>query len=66
MTDVIPEMISINEASKRTGLSYELLRKLCLTGEIIHIRSGAKYLINFPLLCEYLNNGGNTNVCTDS
>ncbi len=57
----IPEMISIREASSRTGLSYEVLRKLCITGRIVHFRSGAKYLINFPRLCDFLNREGLSN-----
>lgn len=55
---LIPEMLSIKEVSARTGLSYELLRKLCLTNKIVYIRSGAKYLINFDRFVEYLNEGG--------
>ena len=42
--DLIPEMIQIKEASKRTGLSYDCLRKLCLSKKIIHVRAGAKVL----------------------
>ena len=58
MNELIPEMVSISEASRRTGLSYELLRQLCLRNMIVHIKSGRKYLINFGALCAYLNNGG--------
>lgn len=54
----VPEMVSLNEASRRTGLSYDLLRRLCLTNEIVHIKTGVKYLVNFPRLCDYLNGGG--------
>ena len=53
----IPEMLTLREASQRTGLSYDLLRKLCLEGKIIHIRTGKKYLINLDRLIEYLNGG---------
>lgn len=56
--EMIPEMVSITEASKRTGLSYELLRQLCIRKEIVHIKSGRKYLINFTALCSFLNHGG--------
>ena len=57
----IPEMIPLKEAAVRTGLSYDLLRKLCLTGKIVHLRAGAKYLVNFGKLCEWLNTEGQTN-----
>lgn len=54
---LIPEMITINEASKRTGLSYDCLRKMCIAKQIVFIRSGTKYLINFSKLCDFLNGG---------
>ena len=54
--DTIPEMVTIQEASKRTGLPYEFLRKSCIKGRIVHIRIGnGKYLINFGWLIEWLN-----------
>ena len=55
MKTEIPEMVTIREASKRTGLSYYYLRNQCMTGSIVHIRAGAKYLINFGRLIEKLN-----------
>lgn len=55
---MIPEMITLREASKRTGLSYDFLRRGCLSGRFVHIRSGAKFLINFGKLCDYLNGEG--------
>lgn len=63
--DLVPEMITIKEASKRTGLSYDSLRKMCLSGKIVHIRIGnGKFLINFGRLVEWLNTscGGEQNV----
>lgn len=55
--ELIPEMVTLREASDRTGLSYDWLRKLCLQGRIVHIRAGNKYLINFRKLIDYLNTG---------
>ena len=49
------EMISLREASKRTGLSYDRLRKMCLANEIIHFRTGNKFLLNWYLLRDMLN-----------
>lgn len=54
----IPEMITLREASKRTGLSYDYLRKGCLEGRFIHVRAGQKFLINFGKLCDVLNGEG--------
>ncbi len=54
--DDILEMITIREASRRTGLSYDCLRKWCLKGKIIHVRIGnGKFLINWGRLVEFLN-----------
>ena len=63
--DCIPEMITLKDASSRTGLSYDYLRKMCLSGKIVHIRVGnGKFLINFGRLIEWLNTsrGGEPNV----
>ena len=52
-----PVMITIKEASDMTKLSYDYIRKLCISNKIVHIRAGAKILINKQKLSEYLNNG---------
>lgn len=53
--EYIPEMVTIREASKRTGLSYDFLRRECLRGNLVHIRIGnGKYLINMDLLKQRL------------
>ncbi len=54
VTPIIPEMVTIKEASQRTGLSYDFLRKACISGKIVHIKAGSKYLINFGRLVEWL------------
>ena len=51
------EMITIQEASDRTGVSYDCLRKLCLNNQVVHIRAGKKYLINWEKLVKYLETG---------
>ena len=53
----IPEMLTIKEAAGRTGLSYDFIRKLCLQGKIVFVRTGSKYLVNMGKLVDYLNNG---------
>ena len=55
VVDLIPEMIPIKEVASRTGLSYDFIRKSCLRGDIVHIRCGSKFLINFGRLVEWLN-----------
>ena len=53
----IPTMVTIRAAADQTGLSYDYIRKLCLAGKIVFVRSGSKYLINLEKLVDYLNNG---------
>ena len=52
---LVPEMITLREASRRTNLSYDFLRKGCLSGDLVHIRAGSKILINFNKLIDKLN-----------
>ncbi len=54
----IPIMLTIREAARKSGLSYDAIRKLCLQGKIVFIRIGTKYLINWLRFCEFLNGGG--------
>lgn len=53
----VPTMLSIKETSTRTGVSYDYIRKLCLRNQIVHIRAGKKYLVNFEKFVEFLNEG---------
>lgn len=48
---------SIRSAATETGISQDFLRKGCRNGTIPHIKCGAKYLVNVPLLLEQINNG---------
>ena len=54
--DYIPEMVTIREASRRTGLSYNYLRDECRKGNLVCIRVGAsgKTLINMDFLVEQM------------
>ena len=54
----IPTMLTIKEASQKTGLSEHYLRELCKKHLIVFVKTGVKYLINFEKLIEYLNVGG--------
>ncbi len=56
MNNMIPDMVPILEVCKRIpGLSYDFVRKGCLSGKIVHIRTGSKFLVNFDRLVEWLN-----------
>ena len=54
---MVPTMVSIREASQRTGLTYILIKDLCDSGRIVYIRSGKKYLVNFDSLLRLLQQG---------
>ena len=49
-----PRFASIRETSKLTGLSMYYIRRAVRNGDIPHIRSGEKYLINLSALAERL------------
>ena len=52
-----PRMMTIKAAATETGLSQYFVRQLCLQKKIIHVRTGAKYLVNVDRLIDYLNAG---------
>lgn len=56
----IPVMLPIKEVTKRTGVSYESIRRLCVAKEIVFIRvgsKGGKYLVNYEAFLDYLGKG---------
>ena len=55
------EMVSIKEASQRSGISYDSIRKMCINKQISYVRAGSKYLVNWRLFQEYLNKGAAIN-----
>lgn len=55
----IPQMATINEAAKLTGLAKYFIRQLALQNKIKNVRAGRKILINVDRLIDFLNNGDN-------
>ena len=53
----IPEMISVREAARRTGMSYAFIRKLCQEEQIVYVQAGSRCLVNFSFLVDYLQHG---------
>lgn len=53
----IVQMVTLREASNRTGVSYDRLRKMCINRQIVYIKAGSKFLLNWDKLVEYLNAG---------
>lgn len=56
-TQVIPEMLTIQEVSNRTKLSYDTIRRFCLDGKIVYIKTGNKFLVNWSSVLDYFNTG---------
>ncbi len=54
-TSLIPHMVTINEAAKATGVSAYTVRRLVKQNQIISIKAGTKYLVDFDRFIEYLN-----------
>jgi len=54
-----PEMLTIDETSKRSGISRYAIRKLILNDEIVYVKIGVKTLINYDRFTDYLNGGAN-------
>ena len=51
-------MMKLKPASEKYGISYDRLRKMCIAGEVAHIRTGRDYLINVRHLETILNTSG--------
>ena len=49
-----PQMVTVKEASKETGLPEYLIRKLCITKKVKAIKSGKKYYLNADSLMRFL------------
>ena len=55
----VPIYKTINECAEITKLAKYHIRQLVLQNKVKYLRAGAKYLINFDSLMEYLNAGEN-------
>lgn len=53
----VPTMRTMRDAAKLTGLSYDCIRKMCLSNKIVYVKAGVKFLVNMEKLVEYLQTG---------
>ena len=53
----IPRMGTLKEAAALAGIPYSAIRKMCITGKVVHVRVGTKYVVNLDKLAEYLETG---------
>jgi excisionase family DNA binding protein len=56
-TQMIPEMLTIQEVAGRTHLGYDTIRRFCLEGKIVYIKSGSKFLLNWNSVLDFFNTG---------
>lgn len=54
----LPIMLTIEEASRETGLASYLVRRMCWQGKVVTVKTGKKWLINKKSLIEFLSTGG--------
>ncbi len=50
-----PHICTIDQLAKETNISAYTIRKWVKSGELKHIRSGIKYLINYDVFMSFLN-----------
>ena len=50
---------TLKELSEVVHLSYECLRKMCVSGNLKHIKSGTKYLVSGRVVLDLLGGGNN-------
>lgn len=55
--DILPEMLTVTEAAKKTGLTEYAVRQLVKNRKIVFVRPTTKILINYNSLLRYLNKG---------
>lgn len=51
----IPQMETIKNTAKLFGLPEHFIRQKAISGEIVSVKAGCKYLINVDKLADYLN-----------
>ena len=62
MTDTNKMFYSVTEVQRITGLSKHVIRNGIKSGKVPYIKSGNKYLINYPKYAEILNQESEDNI----
>ena len=55
MITEIPRMETIKATAKLFGLPEHFIRQKVISGEIVSVKAGCKYLVNVDRFAEYLN-----------
>ena len=56
-TNETPIYLSLNDTSKKLGISYRTLYDWCVEDKIPHIRIGVKYMVDVPETLKLLRSG---------
>lgn len=51
----VPHMATIKATAKLFGLPEHFIRQLVLSGKVVAVKAGCKYLVNTDRLTEFLN-----------
>ena len=57
----VPRMETIKKTAEIFGLPEFFVRQKVLSGEVVFVRAGKKYLVNLDKFAEYLNSGEHKN-----
>lgn len=55
MTNTMPRIRTIREASLETGVSSFCIRRLCLEDKIVYFKAGNRFMVNLDKLIEFFN-----------
>lgn len=58
MDNAIPNFLTIRQTAETKILNEFRLRKLCAEGKLPGFYAGRKFMVNFPALCDQLNQVG--------
>ena len=53
----LPRMRTIDEIAATFGLARHFVRQAVVSGKVVHVKAGKKYLINTEKFAEWLNKG---------
>ena len=64
MRSIKQAIAELHDMDADTAFTETALRRLIITGKILHIKAGSKYLVNLDTLCAYLAEGERNNALT--
>lgn len=62
----LPTMLTLKQASESIGVNLFTIKEWCKSGQVPHVKSGKRYLINEAALIKFLGGTDNTNASDDA